>query len=143
MSDLEVVTFRPEPDQYAWTFGGVSPVARIRTPVVLDVFTEDAFVGRVRGENDLVSQVCEFPFVNPQTGPVLRRGRRAGRHRSPCTSSRSSRPGTGARRPPSRSSARSPPPTLTALLHEPLPELVWIWQLDRGGDDLPVRGPAR
>src|ERR1039457_5973203 len=78
MSDLEVVTFRPEAGQYAWTFGGVAPVARIRTPVVLDVFTEDAFFGRVRSENDLVSQVCEFPFVNPQTGPFYIEGAEPG-----------------------------------------------------------------
>ena len=60
MSDLLVVSFRPEPGQYAWTFGGASPVMRIRTPAVLEVYTEDCFAGRVRGEQDLVSQVCEF-----------------------------------------------------------------------------------
>jgi hypothetical protein len=70
MSDLEVVSFRPEPGQYAWTFGGAAPVRRIRTPTVLEVFTEDCFGGRVRSEQDLVSQVCEFPFLNPQTGPL-------------------------------------------------------------------------
>jgi hypothetical protein len=45
-------------------------VARIRPPAVLEVFTEDAFFGNVRSETDLVSQVCEFPYVNPQTGPL-------------------------------------------------------------------------
>ncbi len=78
MSDLQVVTFKPEADQYAWTFGGVPPVARIKPPVVLEVFTEDAFFGRVRSENDLVSQVCEFPFVNPQTGPFYIEGAEPG-----------------------------------------------------------------
>src|SRR4029077_8531101 len=78
MSDLQVVSFRPETEQYAWTFGGVPPVARIRAPAVLDVFTEDAFFGRVRSENDLVSQVCEFPFVNPQTGPFYVEGAEPG-----------------------------------------------------------------
>jgi len=29
VSDLQVVTFKPEAEQYAWTFGGVPPVARI------------------------------------------------------------------------------------------------------------------
>ena len=48
MSDLEVITFRPEPGQYAWTFGGAAPVQRIRTPAVLEVYTEDCFAGRVR-----------------------------------------------------------------------------------------------
>ena len=48
MSDLQVVSFRPSPDQYAWTFGGAAPVARIRPPAVLEVYTEDCFAGRVR-----------------------------------------------------------------------------------------------
>jgi acetamidase/formamidase len=69
VSDLEVISFRPEPEQYAWTFGGAAPVKRIRTPAVLEVYTEDCFAGRVRSEQDLVSQVCEFPYLNPQTGP--------------------------------------------------------------------------
>ena len=37
MSDLQVVSFKPSPDQYAWTFGGTAPVMRIRTPAVLEV----------------------------------------------------------------------------------------------------------
>ena len=34
--------------------------------------------GRVRGENDLVSQVCEFPYLNPQTGPFYIEGAEPG-----------------------------------------------------------------
>ena len=99
MSDPQVISVRPERDQYAWTFGSAPPVARIRPPAVL----EDAFFGNVRSENDLVSEVCEFPYANPQTGPFDIEG--------PATpwrsiSSRSSRPGTGARRPRSPFSAR-------------------------------------
>jgi len=74
MSDLLVVSFQPEPGQYAWTFGGAAPVMRIRTPAVLQVFTEDCFAGRVHSEQDLVSGVCEFPFLNPQTGPFYIEG---------------------------------------------------------------------
>ena len=43
-------------------------MARIRPPAILEVFTEDAFAGRVRGEQALVTEVCEFPYVSPQTG---------------------------------------------------------------------------
>ena len=64
--------------QYAWTFGGAAPVARIRPPAILEVFTEDAFAGRVRSETDLVTEVCEFPFVNPQTGPFYIEGAEPG-----------------------------------------------------------------
>ena len=64
-----ILTVRPEPGEYAWTFGGVPPVARIAPGTVLDLYTEDCFAGRVRSEKDLVSEVCEFPYLNPQTGP--------------------------------------------------------------------------
>ena len=69
VSDPQVITFRPAPEQYAWTFGGAAPIARITPPAVLEVFTEDCFAGRVKSETDLVSEVCEFPYLNPQTGP--------------------------------------------------------------------------
>ena len=39
MSDPEVIKFRPDPSQYAWTFGGAAPVARVKPPVILVVFT--------------------------------------------------------------------------------------------------------
>ena len=45
---------------------------------MLEVYTEDCFAGRVRGEQDLVSQVCEFPFLNPQTGPFYIEGAEPG-----------------------------------------------------------------
>ena len=34
----------------------------------------------MRGVDDLPSEVCEFPYLNPVTGPIARRGRRARRH---------------------------------------------------------------
>ena len=78
MSDPEVITFRPDPSQYAWTFGGAAPVARVKPPVILELFTEDCFAGQVRSEDDLVSQVCEFPYLNPQTGPFYVEGAEPG-----------------------------------------------------------------
>ena len=130
MSDLEVVTFRPVRDQYAWTFGGAAPVARVRTPVVLEVFTEDAFFGRVRSENDLVSQVCEFPFVNPQTGPFYIEGAEPGDtvavHFVSITPARDWGASTTIPLFGALTGTH-----LTALLNEPLPELVWLWHFDR------------
>ena len=130
MTDLEVITFRPERDQYAWTFGGAPPVLRVRPPAVLEVYTEDAFFGRVRSETDLVSEVCEFPFVNPQTGPFYIEGAEPGDtvavHFVSIT--------------PARDWGASTTIPLfgaltgthvTALLNDPLPELVWLWHYDR------------
>ena len=77
---MDVISYRPEPHELAWTFGGVPPVRRVKPGTVLELWSEDAFAGKVRGVDDLVSQVIEFPFVNPLTGPVPHRGRRARRH---------------------------------------------------------------
>jgi acetamidase/formamidase len=130
MSDLEVVSFRPERDQYAWTFGGVAPVKRIKTPVVLEVYTEDAFGGRVTSENDLVSQVIEFPFVNPQTGPFYIEGAEPGDtvavHFVSITPAKDWGASTTIPLFGALTSTH-----LTALLNDPLPELVWIYQFDR------------
>jgi acetamidase/formamidase len=130
VSDLTVVAYRPTPDQYAWTFGGAPPVARIRPGTVLEVWTEDCFAGRVRRETDLVSEVCEFPFLNPQTGPFYVDGAEPGDTLAVHFVSIE----------PARDWAASTTVPLfgaltathtTAMLHEPLPEIVWIWQLDR------------
>jgi acetamidase/formamidase len=133
MSDLEVVSFRPERDQFAWTFGGVAPVKRIKTPVVLEVFTEDAFGGRVTSENDLPSQVIEFPFVNPQTGPFYIEGAEPGDtvavHFVSITPARDWGASTTIPLFGALTSTH-----LTALLNEPLPELVWMYQFDRAAN---------
>lgn len=105
MTDPRILKVRPQEGDYAWTFGGAAPVARIAPGTVLDLFTEDCFAGRVRSTKDLVSEVCEFPFLNPQTGPFHVEGRSPVTP-WPCTSCPSNRPVTGRRRRPSRSSGR-------------------------------------
>jgi acetamidase/formamidase len=130
MSDIPVISYQPEPGDFAWTFGGAAPVMRIRTPAVLELYTEDCFGGRVRGVDDLVSQVCEFPFLNPQTGPFYIEGAEPGDTIAVHFVSIE----------PARDWAASTTVPLfgaltgthlTALLNEPLPETVWMWQLDR------------
>jgi len=130
MADPQVVTLRPEPGQYAWTFGGVAPLARVTPPAILEVFTEDCFAGRVRGENDLVSQVCEFPYLNPQTGPFYIEGAEPGDTLAVHFVSIEPARDWGASTTVPLFGALSATHA-TALLHEPLPELVWMWQFDR------------
>jgi acetamidase/formamidase len=129
MSDLDVITYRPAAGEYAWTFGGAAPVMRIRTPAVLDVYTEDCFAGRVTGPGDLVSRL-NITGLNPQTGPFYIEGAEPGDTVAVHFVSLS----------PARDWAASTTVPLfgaltgthlTALLNEPLEELTWIWQLDR------------
>ncbi|MET7497700.1 acetamidase/formamidase family protein [Streptomyces sp900116325] len=130
MSDPRILPVRPKEGEYAWTFGGAAPVARIEPGTFLDVYTEDCFAGRVRSEKDLVSAVCEFPFVNPQTGPFHVVGAEPGDTVAVHFVSIE----------PARDWAASTTVPLfgaltsthtTASLQSPLPEVVWMWQLDR------------
>ncbi|MER5500532.1 acetamidase/formamidase family protein [Streptomyces sp. NPDC002561] len=130
MSDPRVLTVRPKDGEYAWTFGGAAPVARIEPGTFLDLYTEDCFAGRVRSEKDLVSEVCEFPFLNPQTGPFHVVGAEPSDTVAVHFVSIE----------PARDWAASTTVPLfgaltsthtTASLQPPLPEVVWMWQLDR------------
>ncbi|HET6636047.1 MAG TPA: acetamidase/formamidase family protein [Streptomyces sp.] len=129
MGDTAVVTVRPGPEEYAWTFGGAPAVARIAPGTVLDVFTEDCFGGRVRTTKDLVSEVCEFPFVNPQTGPFHIEGAEPGDtlavHFVSVTPRRDWAASTTVPLFGALTSTHA-----TATLQPPLPEAVWIWELD-------------
>jgi acetamidase/formamidase len=130
MGDERVLRFRPGPDQYAWTFGGAAPVARIMPGTILELWTEDCFAGRVRSANDLVSQVCEFPFLNPQTGPFYVEGAEPGDTLAVhFVSIKPARDWAASTTVPLFGALTST--HLTATLQDPLPELVWIWELDR------------
>jgi acetamidase/formamidase len=126
---MDVISYRPEPHELAWTFGGVAPVRRVKPGTVLELWSEDAFAGKVRGVDDLVSQVIEFPFVNPLTGPFHIEGAEPGDTLAVHFVSIE----------PSRDWAASTTiPLFGALttthttpgLQEPIPEVVWIYDVD-------------
>jgi acetamidase/formamidase len=128
--DLPVLSVTPAAGEYAWTFGGVPPVARIQPGTVVEVYTEDAFAGRVKSANDLVSEVCQFPFLNPQTGPFHVEGAEPGDTVAVhFVSIEPARDWAVSTTVPLFGALTST--HLTATLQPPLPEVVWMWQLDR------------
>ena len=138
---MDVVTYRPDPSEFAWTFGGVPPVRKVKPGDVLELWTEDAFGGKVRGVDDLVSKVIEFPFVNPQTGPFYVEGAEPGDTLAIHFVSIE----------PSRDWAASCTVPLfgaltsthqTATLQEPLPEVVWIYEVDAAKRTVTYRARA-
>src|SRR4030095_4564408 len=76
MADLNVVSFRPERSDYAWTFGGVEPVMKVKPGDVLEGWTEDCFAGLVQTVDDLPSE--KITAFNPQTGPFYVEGAEPG-----------------------------------------------------------------
>jgi acetamidase/formamidase len=125
----DVITYRPQPEQLAYTFGGRPPVARLSPGDVLRVYTEDCFGGLVRTVKDLPSQVCEFPYLNPVSGPFHVEGAEPGDtlalHFASITPARdwavsATYPHFGALTSTSH----------TATLQPALEERVWVYELD-------------
>ena len=124
---MDVVEFRPEPHQFAWTFGGAAPTHRITPGTALKLWTEDAFSGRLQRVTDMPSHVLDMNEVNPQTGPFYVEGAEPGDtlaiHIVDLTPARDWAASTTI---PFFGALTHP-----AVLHEPLPERTWIYQLDR------------
>lgn len=74
----EVRQLRPTPDQFAYAFGGREPLLVVRPGTIVELFTEDCYAGKVTSVDDLPSQVCQFPFLNPVTGPIAVEGAEVG-----------------------------------------------------------------
>ncbi|QWZ09258.1 acetamidase/formamidase family protein [Nocardioides panacis] len=125
----EVRTLHPTTDQYAFAFGGREPLLTVAPGTIVELSTEDCFAGKVRSVDDLPSVVCEFPFLNPVTGPIAVEGAEVGDtltvHFVEITPARdwaasSTFPHFGA----------LTTTHATAMLHEALEERVWIYELD-------------
>ncbi|MEV7770633.1 acetamidase/formamidase family protein [Kitasatospora sp. NPDC086791] len=129
MSLPETARLSPTPEDYAYTFGGRAPLVTVRPGTVVELTTEDCFGGKVRGTGDLPSRVCVFPYLNPVTGPIAVAGAEPGDvlavHFVEITPARdhgisSTFPHFGALTATHQ----------TAMLHPPLEERVWLYDLD-------------
>jgi amidase len=130
VTDLEVLSLEPTPEQLRYTFGGAQPLLTVRPGTVVELATEDCFGGRVRSADDLPSQVCEFPYLNPVTGPIAVEGAEPGDtlavHLVEIAPARNwavsaTFPHFGA-----LTATHN-----TAMLHDPLEEIVWVYEVDR------------
>lgn len=135
MSDLTPPVLEVEPDadgdpaKLTYTFGGAEPLWSVTPGTVVSTWTLDCFAGRVRSAADLPSAVCDPRFLNPQTGPFYVEGAEPGD--TLAVHFRSLRPRGG------RGISTTVPlfgsltaTTLTAMLHEPLPERTWVYDID-------------
>ncbi|MDP9444732.1 MAG: acetamidase/formamidase family protein [Actinomycetota bacterium] len=129
MTAPDVVTLDPTPEQYAYAFGGHPPLVTVKPGTVIEVTTEDCFAGYVRGVDDLPSQVCTFPFLNPVSGPIAVEGAEPGDtlavHFAEMVPARdwgvsSTFPNFGA----------LTATHATAMLHQALEERVWMYDID-------------
>ncbi len=128
MAGQNVITYRPEARDYAWTFGGVDPVMKVQPGDVLEVFTEDCFAGKVQGVEDLPSQL--ITAFNPQTGPFYVEGAEPGDTLAlHLVSLEPARDWAVSTTFPLFGALTST--TRTVTLQDPLDEVVWVYELDR------------
>jgi acetamidase/formamidase len=129
-----------DPRRLTYTFGGAEPVASLLPGSILDTSTLDAFAGRLRGLDDKVSEVIDPRYLNPQTGPFYVEGADPG----DCLALHFARIepretyGVSTTVPLFGSLTAT---GVTAMLHPPLPEMTWIYRIDR--DARVVRYEAR
>lgn len=127
---MDVVEFTPRREQYAYTFGGVPPVLRVRPGTALRLWSDDAFGGALRSVDDRSGERVDLRFVNPQTGPFFVEGAQPGDtlvlHLAAVEPARD----WGA-------SAAIPffggltSTDRVVSLQDPLPDTTWIYELDR------------
>ena len=120
---------------YHYTIGPYStPVMQVRPGDRVIVETRDAFEGKVKTEQDLPSKVLTMPFVNPQSGPILIEGAEKGDVVAVYIESmapRGANPrGTCAMIPQFGALSAT---SLTAMLHDSLPEIVRKIDVDEDG----------
>ena len=65
--------------KYHYVYGPFAPPALTIDPGdVVTCETQDAFEGKIRFETDKPSEILNFPFLNPQNGPIFVRGAEKG-----------------------------------------------------------------
>lgn len=65
--------------KYHYTMGPYSnPVLEVEPGDRIVVETRDAFEGAIKTEQDMPSQKCTMPFLNPQNGPIMIKGAQKG-----------------------------------------------------------------
>ena len=106
-----------------------APLASVQPGSVIALSTEDCFGGRVRSTRDLPSVVCEFPYLNPVTGPIQVEGAEPGDllavHFADIRPARDWAVSTTFPHFGALTTTHQ-----TAMLHDPLDEVVWLYDVD-------------
>ena len=128
---IEIIEYQPAHAELGYTFGGRTPVLRMRPGAMLGVSTADCFGGRVRTAGG--PALPGLRSAAPQPGVAGRSTWSAPNPAtpSPCTSSPSPPPGTGECQRRIRHFGALTGTHQTANLQAPLEERVWIYAIDQ------------
>lgn len=126
---MDIIEFKPEREQYVYTFGGAPPVRKVKPGSLLRLWSEDAFNAVLQKTTDMPSQKLDVRYLNPQTGPFYVEGAEPGDtlaiHIVDLTPARSF--GTSTTIPFFGGLSAT---DRTAMMHQALPEATWIYEVD-------------
>lgn len=126
---MDIIEFKPEREQYVYTFGGAPPVRKVKPGSLLRLWSEDAFNAVLQKTTDMPSQKLDVRYLNPQTGPFYVEGAEPGDtlaiHIVDLSPARSF--GTSTTIPFFGGLSAT---DRTAMLHQALPEATWIYEVD-------------
>lgn len=144
MSDVSVLKYEVDHEgdvsQLVYTFGGVEARASIKPGSILDTSSLDCFAGKIHSVHDLVSEVCDPRFLNPQTGPFYVEGAVPGDVLAVHFASIEPRNTLGFSTTVPLFGALTAN-GFTQMLHAPLPEMTWVYTIDK--ENRTVRYEAR
>ena len=119
-----------DPSRLVYTFGGAEARASIAPGQVLDTSSLDCFAGAIHSVDDLVSEVCDHRFLNPQTGPFYVDGAQPGDVLAVHFASIEPRHALGFSTTVPLFGALTAN-GFTQMLHAPLPEMTWAYRIDK------------
>ena len=119
-----------DPSRLVYTFGGTEARASIKPGQVLDTSSLDCFAGAIRTVHDLVSEVCDHRFFNPQTGPFYVEGAMPGDVLAVHFASIEPHHTMGFSTTVPLFGALTANGS-TQMLHAPLPEMTWVYGIDK------------
>ena len=130
---MDLIEFTPTREQYAYTFGGVAPIMKVKPGTALRLWSDDAYGGVLRSVDDLSSEKLVLPFVNPQTGPFYVEGAEPGDTLAlHFVAVEPARDWGASAAIPFFGGMTSTDRTVT--LQDPLPDTTWIYELDRASN---------
>ena len=69
----------PKQGSYCYTYGpNHEPVAKVNTNERIKLYAPDAFEDKIKSDKDRFSEVCVYPYLNPQVGPIFINGAEPG-----------------------------------------------------------------
>lgn len=120
-----------QPGKHSYVFSPyLEPIARVKPGEEVVIYTEDAFENRITKESDIPSEILG-KYLNPQTGPIYIEGAEPGDTLiAHIIEIEPTRDWAVSLLNPFFGGLTATP--ITKMLHEPLPEKVWIYELSDG-----------